>query len=64
MFKFDSTHGRFKGSVETKEGKLIVEGKQIIVFSQKDPAAIPWASAGADYIVESTVSFAQPFASL
>lgn len=57
MFKFDSTHGRFKGSVETKEGKLIVEGKPIIVFSQKDPAAIPWASAGAEYIVESTGVF-------
>ena len=56
MFKFDSTHGRYKGSVEVKDGKLIVEGKPIIVFSQKDPSAIPWSSAGAEYIVESTVS--------
>jgi len=57
MFKFDSTHGRYKGSVEVKDGKLIVEGKPIIVFSQKDPSAIPWSSAGAEYIVESTGVF-------
>jgi len=53
----DSTHGRYKGSVETRDGKLIVEGKAITVFSQKDPAAIPWASTGAEYIVESTGVF-------
>jgi glyceraldehyde 3-phosphate dehydrogenase len=55
MFKFDSVHGRFKDSVEAKDGKLYIAGKPIIVFGQKDPAAIPWGSVGADYIVESTV---------
>jgi glyceraldehyde 3-phosphate dehydrogenase len=56
MFKFDSIHGRFKGSVEVKDGKLVIQGKPITVFGEKDPANIPWANSGAEYIVESTVS--------
>ena len=55
MFKYDSVHGRFKGSVETKDGKLFIEGRPITVFAEKDPANIPWSSTGAEYIVESTV---------
>ena len=57
MFKYDSVHGRFKGSVEAKDGKLWVEGKAISVFQEKDPANINWASVGAEYIVESTGVF-------
>ena len=57
MFKYDSVHGRFKGSVEAKDGKLWVEGKPIVVFAEKDPSNIPWGSAGAAYIVESTGVF-------
>jgi len=57
MFKYDSIHGRFKGSVEVKDGKLIIEGKPIAVFGEKDAGAIPWGSVGADYIVESTGVF-------
>jgi glyceraldehyde 3-phosphate dehydrogenase len=57
MFKYDSTHGRFKGKVETKDGKLVIEGKPISVFGERDPAAIPWGKAGADYVVESTGVF-------
>jgi len=57
MFKYDSVHGRFKGSVETKDGKLYIEGKPITVFGEKDPANIPWGKVGADYIVESTGVF-------
>jgi len=57
MFKFDSIHGRFKGSVEVKDGKLVIQGKPITVFGEKDPAAIPWANSGAEYIVESTGVF-------
>jgi len=53
----DSTHGTFKGDVSTKDGKLIVNGKSIAVFSEKDPSAIPWGSAGAHYVVESTGVF-------
>lgn len=55
MFKYDSVHGRFKGSIEAKDGKLYVEGKPITVFGEKDPANIPWNKVGADYIIESTV---------
>jgi glyceraldehyde 3-phosphate dehydrogenase len=57
MFKYDSVHGRFKGTVEAKDGKLWVEGKPITVFAERDPANIPWGSVGADYIVESTGVF-------
>ncbi|SGY11833.1 BQ5605_C011g06286 [Microbotryum silenes-dioicae] len=57
MFKYDSTHGRFQGSVEIKDGKLVIDGKSIAVFNEKDPAAIPWGSVGADYVVESTGVF-------
>lgn len=57
MFKYDSVHGRYKGHVEAKDGKLYVEGKAITVFAERDPANIPWGSAGADYIVESTGVF-------
>jgi len=57
MFKYDSVHGNFKGTVEQKDGKLWIQGKPIAVFGQKDPAAIPWGSVGADYVVESTGVF-------
>jgi glyceraldehyde 3-phosphate dehydrogenase len=57
MFKYDSVHGRFKGSVEAKDGKLYICGKPIAVYGERDPAAIPWGSVGASYIVESTGVF-------
>ncbi|KZV95760.1 glyceraldehyde 3-phosphate dehydrogenase, partial [Exidia glandulosa HHB12029] len=57
MFKYDSVHGRFKGKVETKDGKLWIEGKPIEVFAEKDPAQIPWGKVNADYVVESTGVF-------
>ena len=57
MFKYDSVHGRFKGTIEAKDGKLVINGKPITVFAERDPANINWASAGAQYIVESTVCF-------
>jgi glyceraldehyde 3-phosphate dehydrogenase len=55
MFKFDSVHGRFKGTIEAKDGKLIVNGKSIHVYAERDPACIPWGTVGADYVIESTV---------
>ena len=55
MFKYDSVHGRFEGTVEAKDGKLWIAGKPVTVFAEKDPANIPWEKAGAEYIVESTV---------
>ncbi len=57
MFKYDSTHGRYKGSVEVKDGKLVIDGKAISVFNERDPAQIPWGKAGAEYVVESTGVF-------
>jgi len=57
MFKYDSVHGRFKGSVEAKDGKLWINGKPISVFAEKDPASIPWSGVGAIYVVESTGVF-------
>merc|ERR1719234_2672501 len=62
MFKHDSTHFGYhrRGDVEitkTSCGKLSVNGRAIHVFSEKDPKSIPWAKAGADYVVESTGVF-------
>lgn len=57
LFKYDSTHGRFKGTVTAEGGHLVVNGKKITVFSERDPKDIKWASAGAEYIVESTGVF-------
>jgi len=57
MLKYDSVHGRFKGDVCVKDGKLIVNGNTVTCFASKDPAEIGWGSAGADYVVESTGVF-------
>lgn len=57
LFKFDSTHGRFKGTVSAEGGALVVNGQKITVFCERDPANINWASAGAEYVVESTGVF-------
>jgi len=57
MFKYDSTHGPFKGTVEQKDGKLVINGNAISVFACRNPAEIPWADAGAEYVVESTGVF-------
>ena len=57
MMKYDSAQGRFQGEVSEKDGKLVVNGKEITVYSLFDPAEIPWKEAGAEYIVESTGLF-------
>jgi len=57
MFKYDSTHGQYKGEVKAEDGKLVIDGQAITVFAERDPAAINWASAGAKYVVESTGVF-------
>jgi len=57
MLKYDSTHGMFKGTVEVKDGNLIVNGKTIRVTAEKDPANLKWDAVGADYVVESTGLF-------
>lgn len=57
MLKYDSTHGKFQGTVETYDQGLVVNGKKVQFFAEKDPASIPWGKAGASYIVESTGVF-------
>jgi glyceraldehyde 3-phosphate dehydrogenase len=57
MLKYDSTHGVFKGTIEVKDGKLVVNGKSIRITAEKDPANLKWNEIGADYIVESTGLF-------
>lgn len=57
LFKYDSTHGRFKGTVSAEGGFLVVNGQKITVFCERDPKDIKWASAGAEYVVESTGVF-------
>lgn len=57
MLKYDSTHGKFEGTVEVKDGKLIVNGRAIRVTAEKSPSALNWGAVGADYIAESTGIF-------
>jgi glyceraldehyde 3-phosphate dehydrogenase len=57
MLKYDSTHGRFNGTVEVKDGSLIVNGKTIRVTAEKSPANLKWDAIGAEYVVESTGLF-------
>ncbi len=57
MLKYDSTHGRFDGTVEVVNGHLVVNGKTIRVTAEKDPANLKWDEVGAEYIIESTGLF-------
>jgi glyceraldehyde 3-phosphate dehydrogenase len=57
MLKYDSTHGQFKGTVEVKEGNLVVNGHTIRVTAERDPANLKWDAVGAEYVVESTGLF-------
>ena len=57
MLKYDSTHGKFDGSVEVKDGNLVVNGKTIRVTAEKDPANLIWNEVGAEVIIESTGFF-------
>ncbi len=57
LLKYDSTHGRFPGTVEAKEDGIVVNGKFIPCFSIKDPEQLPWQNLGVDYIVEATGLF-------
>eukprot|EP00658_Telonema_sp_P-2_P008696 TRINITY_DN13287_c0_g1_i3.p1 TRINITY_DN13287_c0_g1~~TRINITY_DN13287_c0_g1_i3.p1 ORF type:complete len:349 (-),score=120.08 TRINITY_DN13287_c0_g1_i3:203-1249(-) len=57
MLKYDSTHGRFPGEVKQDGDNISVDGNMVKVFGEKDPSAIQWGSAGADFVVESTGVF-------
>ena len=57
MLRYDSTHGKFKGSVETKGNNLIVNGNKIRITNEKNPSKLKWSDIEAEYIVESTGLF-------
>jgi glyceraldehyde 3-phosphate dehydrogenase len=57
LLKYDSVHGRFDGTVEATDRGLVVDGKEISVTSERDPANLPWKDLGADIVVESTGIF-------
>ena len=57
MLKYDSVHGAFDGSVEVKDGKLVVNGNAIRITAERDPANLKWDEVGAEYVIESTGFF-------
>ncbi|MDQ7859218.1 MAG: type I glyceraldehyde-3-phosphate dehydrogenase [Armatimonadota bacterium] len=57
LFAHDSNYGAYPGTVGTSDGRLVVDGREIMVFAERDPAAIPWGKAGAEIVVESTGRF-------
>lgn len=57
MLKYDSTHGRFSGTVDVADGNLIVNGKTVRITAERDPASLKWNEINADYVVESTGLF-------
>ncbi len=57
MLKYDTMHGTFNGTVDSTENEIVVNGKAIPVFAEKDPANLPWGKVGAEYVVESTGLF-------
>jgi glyceraldehyde 3-phosphate dehydrogenase len=57
LFKYDSTYGPFRGTVEVKEGNLVVDGRKITIMAERDPAAIRWKDLGVEVVIESTGIF-------
>ncbi|KAK7829444.1 hypothetical protein U0070_007218 [Myodes glareolus] len=57
MSQYDCNHGKFKSTVEAENGKLVINGKAITIFQERDPANNKWGDAGAEYVVESTGVF-------
>jgi glyceraldehyde 3-phosphate dehydrogenase len=57
LFKYDSTYGVYKGTVEAKGSDLIIDGKTVKVFQERDPSKLPWSSVGAQLVIESTGIF-------
>ncbi len=57
LFKYDSNYGKYDGTVEVKDGNIVVDGKEIKVLSERNPAALPWSDLGVDIVIESTGVF-------
>src|SRR3989304_8433630 len=57
LFRYDSTYGKYPGTVEVKDGTLVVDGKAIKVTAEKDPAAVKWKEMGVEIVIECTGLF-------
>ena len=57
MLKYDSVHGKFEGTIDISDGKLVVNGHKVAIYGSRDPVEIPWGECGATYVVESTGVF-------
>ncbi len=57
MLKYDTIHGKFDGTIDVKDGKLVVNGNEVRVTSERNPADLKWDAVGAEYVVESTGLF-------
>jgi glyceraldehyde 3-phosphate dehydrogenase len=57
LFKYDSNYGQYKGTVEVKDGNLVVDGKEVKVLSERNPNNLPWKDLGVDIVIESTGVF-------
>lgn len=52
LLKYDSLYGKFEGTVEAKESSIVVNGKEIKIFAERDPKNLPWGNLGADIVIE------------
>lgn len=57
LFRYDSAHGKYEGSVEVKDDALVIDGDEIKALSERDPAKLPWGELGVDIVIESTGVF-------
>ena len=57
LFKYDSTYGRYPGTVQAAEKSISVDGREITITAERDPAKIPWGDMGVDIVIESTGVF-------
>ena len=57
MLKYDSVHGEYDGTIEVKDGKLVVDGNEIVITAERNPADLKWGELGAEYVIESTGFF-------
>ncbi len=59
LFKYDSVHGIFPGTVQTVDGAIVIDGKNIKVFAEKDPSNLPWGDLGVQIVIEGTGKFTE-----
>jgi glyceraldehyde 3-phosphate dehydrogenase len=59
LFKYDSVHGVFDGSVAAEDNALVIDGKRVRVTAETDPSKLPWREVGADVVIESTGRFTE-----